>query len=300
MRAGLPMLRLMKGRTVKMKGEKGRLVCVWSPLLHREGCSTLACSLGFGLHRRSAGRVLIVDRSGSISGINSFLEKDIEIRYSIDNLKIFGPGIRADHIKAYGTQVNTELYMLAGSRLEKEPEIGNCEFDRHFIGSCLEGFDLVIVDVGAGMTERKDLYLDSADCIISVCTPDEVMLDQMLRGAIPKSALGHFSGEKTVHVFNKLHSSWEVHSVVGRYRRRYGLKKAFGFEYDGDLLNACCSDRKLYSFLTRRSGDRSCVYMKQLEAICSFVAGELSLAEKHAEAGSDGGLFSRLRRISLY
>jgi len=283
-----------------MRNEKGRLVCVWSPLLQREGCSTLACSLGFGLHRRSAGKVLIVDRSGSISGISSFLEKDIEIRYSTDNLKIFGPGVRSDHIKAYGTQVGTELYMLAGSRLEKGHESGDCEFDRNFIGSCLEGFDLVIADVGAGMTERKGLYLDSADCIISVCTPDEAMLDRLFRGAVPPSALGYFSGEKTVHAFNKLHNSWEVHSLVGRYRRRYGLKKAFGFEYDGDLLNACCSDRKLYSFLTGRSGDRSCIYMRQLDAICSFVAGELSLAEKHTGAGSAGGLLNRLRRISLY
>lgn len=283
-----------------MRGERGRLICVWSPMLHGEGCSTIACTLGLGLNYISAGRVLMLDRSGSVYGMNCFLDKDIEVRYSIDNLKMLGTSIKADHIRTYGTQVNTELYMLAGSRLEKGQEMQKDEFDRHFLDSCLEGFDLVIVDIGTGLSEIKNMYLESADCIVSVSAPNEYMMDQLFGKAVPKSVREYFTGEKTIHALNKLHSSWEVNSVINRYLSKYGMKNLFGFEYDGDMLNACCSDRKLYSFFTIRYGNRNYDYMRQLEGICSFVANELSLVGKHTETSAAGGIFRYLRRISLY
>jgi len=283
-----------------MRGEKGKLICVWSPILNGEGCSTIACSIGLELNLRSAGHVLVLDRSGSTYGMNCFLEKDIEIRYSIDNLKMLGTGIKADHVRTYGTQLNTDLYMLAGSRLEKGAETQEQEFDRHFLDSCLEGFDIIIADMGTGISKIKSMYLDRADCIISVLTPNEVMIDQLFSKAVPQPVMEYFTAKRTVHVINRLHSSWEVHSVVNRYLNRYGLKNIFGIEYDGDMLNACCSDRKLYSFYAKRHTDRNYEYMRQLENICSFVAGELSLGGNHAEDAAAGGIFRRLRRISLY
>lgn len=283
-----------------MRGERGRLICVWSPLLHGEGCSTIACTLGLGLNHGSAGRVLMLDRSGSVYGMNCFLDKDIEVRYSIDNLKILGTSIKADHVRTYGTQVNTELYMLSGSRLEYGQEMERNEFDSHFLDSCLEGFDLVIADIGTGLSEMKSIYLDRADHIVSVSAPNEYMMDHLFSKAVPGPVLEYFTGEKTIHAINKLHSSWEVNSVISRYLKRYGIKNLFGFEYDGDMLNACCSERKLYSFFNRRYGDKNYDYMRQLEDICSFVAGELSLAGKHTETTASGGIFRRLRRISLF
>ncbi len=283
-----------------MRGEKGKLVCVWSPVLHGEGCSTLACSIGLGAHHISGRRVLIVNKSNSISGMESFLEKDMQIKYSMDHLKIFGTGIRADHILTYATQVNTELYMLAGARLDKEITGENEEFERLFISSCMEAFDLTIVDMDTGLREKNNLYLDSADKIVSVITPNEIVLDKLFRAAALKPALNYFTGSRTLHVINKLHSSWETKSVLSRYNSRYSLFHTFGLDYDGELLNACCTDRAFYSFLMKKLNGRKKGYIKQLNDICSFIAGELSMGEKSAESSSYGAPHKRFRRISLY
>lgn len=283
-----------------MRGEKGRLICVWSPLLQGEGCSTVACTMALALQHRTGGQVLLADRSSSISGISSYIENDIEIRYSIDDLKIFGQGIRAEHVKTYGTRVNNELYMLAGSRLERGKDTEDSEFDRRFLDSCLEGFDLVVADIGAGMSGRKKLYLDRADCIVPVLSPNEVIIDKLLGGALTQETLEYFRGKRTVHIINKLHGSWQVHSVLGRYRSMYGMAAPFGFEYEGDLLKACCMERKLYSYFSRCFRNKSCEYMRQLDTACSFIAGRLSLDEGYEETAVAGGLISKLRRISLF
>lgn len=283
-----------------MRGEKGKLVCVWSPVLHGEGCSTLACSIGFGLHHQSGKRVLIVNKSNSISSIEQFIEKDIEIKYSIDNLIIFNTGIRTDHILTYATQINTGLYIIAGSRLDKGGTEENKEFDRLFIDRCLEGFDLVIADVDTGVKEKNRLYLDRADNIISVITPNEIAIDHLFKDTALQTALHYFADEKTVHVINKLHSSWEINSVVNRYKSRYSIYKTFGLNYEGDLLNACCMDKSFYSFFMKKINCRKCDYMQQVNDICSFIVSELSIEEKANEGILHGSLLKRFRRISLY
>lgn len=282
-----------------MRGEKGKLICVWSPVLHGEGCSTLACSIGFGLHNQSDKRVLIVDKSNSISSIKKYVEKDFEIKYSMDNLKIFNAGIRTEHIVTYATQINTGLYMIGGSNLDKGIIGVNKEFERLFLDSCLEGFELVIADMGMGTTEENRLYLDQADRIVSVVTPNEIAVDQLFEDSALHTALDYFVDEKTIKVVNKLYNRWEPDSVVGRYKSRYSIKKTFGLYYDGDLLNACCMDRSFYSFFMNHINYRKNEFMQQLYDICSFIANELSIKEKINERMIPGSLINRFRRISL-
>jgi MinD superfamily P-loop ATPase len=218
----------------------------------------------------------------------------------MDNLKIFSTGIRVDHIITYATQIKTDLYMIAGARLDKGITGGNKEFDRHFIDSCLEGFDIVIVDVGKGTGVENKLYLDSADSIISVITPNEIAVDQLFNDSTMKTALAYYTNKKTVNVINKLYSGWETGSVVSRYKKRYSLCKPLGLNYDGDLLNACCADRNFYSFIMRKLKGIKNDYMQQLNDICSFIISELSIEEKSNESIRQGSLTKRFHKISIY
>lgn len=283
-----------------MRGEKGKLVCVWSPILQGEGCSTLACSIGIGLHHQSDKKVLIVNKSDSICSMERFVEKDIEIKYSMDNLKIFNSGIRADHILAYATQINTDLYMIAGARFDKRITGESKEFERLFIERCLEGFELVIVDVGKGTSVENKLYLDIADNIISVITPNEIAVDQLFKDSSMQTELDYFTNKKTVNIINKLYNDWEIGSVVSRYKRKYSLCKTFGLNYNGDLLNACCTDRKFYSFFMKKLKGIKSDYMQQLNEICSFIANELSIEKKVNESVKQGSLPKMFRKISIY
>ncbi|HYF75009.1 MAG TPA: hypothetical protein VD757_00365, partial [Candidatus Nitrosocosmicus sp.] len=130
-----------------MRGIKGKLICTWSPVLHGEGASTLACSVGFGMQFYSGKKVLIVNKSNSSSHMEKYVDKDIEIKYSMDNLRIFSTGIQTDHVLTYATQVNKELYMIAGSRFNKAITGEPGDFDRLFLDRCLEEFDIVVADI---------------------------------------------------------------------------------------------------------------------------------------------------------
>ncbi|HYE12173.1 MAG TPA: hypothetical protein VEF53_18545 [Patescibacteria group bacterium] len=283
-----------------MRGSKGKLICIWSPVLHGEGCSTLACSLGFGMQYFSGKKVLVVNKSNSTSQMEKYVEKDIQIKYSMDNLKIFNLGIRTEHILTYATQVNTGLYMIAGSRFNKEITRENNDFDRLFIGRCLEGFDIVICDMDTGVREENKLYLDSADNIIAVFTPNEIIIDELYQHPGMKEILHYFANEKTISIINKLYDGWDISKMVGKFKNKYSLPKIFGLNYDGDVLNSCCSDKNFYSFLMKEIKRGKNEYMKQIADICDLLADTLYLGKDYISKTNNGGIFKRLLRSSIF
>ena len=234
-----------------MRSAKGKLICIWPPVGHGEGCTTLACGIGFSVHHHTDKRVLIVDRSNSASPMEKFVEKDIEIKYSMDNLNIFNNELKTEHILTFATQINKELYMIAGSKLKRNITGGNNEFDKIFIDKCLNWFDLVIADLDAGVRDENKLYLDMADIILTVFTPNEIVIDELHDNPGILDALDYFTNAKSVSIINKLYDGWDTGRVMGRYKSRYSLSDIFGLNYDGDVLNACCTDRNFYSFLMK-------------------------------------------------
>lgn len=283
-----------------MRGETGKLVCIWSPVLHGEGCSTLACSIGFGMQYYSGKRVLIVNRSNSTSHMEKYVEKDIEIKYSMDNLKIFNTGIKAEHIMTYATQVNTGLYMIAGSRLKREITKEKTGFDRLFIEKCLECFDLVIADMDTGVREENRFYLDSAEKIIAVFTPNEIVIDELYQYPEMREALSYFKNKRTIGIINKLYDGWETKSVLYRYKNKYSLSNIFGLDYDGDVLNSCCTDKDFYSFLMKEIKRDRNAYVGQLTDICEFLASELYMGNIAADRVRKGNMFKKFLRSSIY
>lgn len=282
-----------------MRGVKGKLFCIWSPVMHGEGCSTLACSIGFGLQYYSGKRVLIVNKSNSFSHMEKYVEKDIEIKYSMDNLKVFNTGIKTEHILTYATQMNKDLYMIGGSRLNKEITKENYDFDKLFLDKCLEGFDIVVADVDTGVRKENKLYLEQADKIIAVFSPNEIIIDELYQHQKLKGILKYFKGEKTVGIINKLYDGWETSRVVNRYKSKFSLSDVFGIDYDGDVLNACCTHKDFYSFIIREIKRNKNIYVKQLSEVCSFLLREVDIQENAAEGIKNVGLFKRLINSSL-
>lgn len=283
-----------------MRGSKGKLICIWSPVLHGEGCSTLACALGFGIQNLSGKKVLIVNNSNSTSHMEKYVEKDIEIKYSMDNLKIFNTGIRTEHILTYATQVNTSLYMIAGSRFNKEITRENKDFDRLFIDKCLEGFDIVIADMDTGVREGNRLYLDQADNIIAVFTPNEIIMDELHQYTGMSEILDYFTNEKTISIINKLYDGWETKRVTGKFESKYSLNKSFGLNYDGEVLYSCCTDNDFYSFLMREIKREKNGYVKQLVDICDFLIDALYMERNAMNIIRNGSVFKRFLRSSLF
>lgn len=283
-----------------MRGAKGKLICIWSPMLHGEGCSTLACGIGFGVQHCSGKKVLIVNKSNSASHMERYVEKDIEIKYSIDNLKIFNRELKTEHILTYATQIKKDLYMIAGSRLNWDITKENNEFDKIFIEKCLAGFDLVIADLDTGVRDENRFYLDLADIISAVFTPNEIVIDELYDNPGVRDTLGYFKDGRSVSIINKLYDGWETDRVIGRYKSRYSLSDTFGLNYDGDVLNACCTDRNFYSFLMKELKKDKNIFIRQLSELCSFLIGRLYMENNAAERIKHGNVFKRFLRSSIY
>jgi len=283
-----------------MRGTRGKLICIWSPVLHGEGCSTLACSIGFVIQYYTGKKVLIVNKSNSTSQMEKYVERDIEIKYSMDNLKIFNTGIKTEHILTYATQVNKDLHMIAGSQLTKAITRENIDFDRLFIDRCMESFDIVIADMDTGVREENKLYLDRADNIIAVFTPNEIIIDEMYQRPEMREAHGYFTAKKTVSVINKLYEDWETGKVLDRYKSKYSLSNIFGLNYDGDVLNACCTDKNFYSFLMKEIKCEKNSYVEQLTDICDFLIEALYMENITTGKPKYGNIFKRLVKTSLY
>lgn len=283
-----------------MRGAKGKLICVWSPVLHGEGCSTLACSIGFSIQYYTGRKVLIVNMSNSTSHMERYVDKDIEIKYSMDNLKIFNTGIRTEHVLTYATEVNKGLYMIAGSRFKKELAKENTDFDKLFLDKSLEAFDIVIADMDTGVREENRLYLERADIIIAAFSPNEIVMDELYEQPGMKEVLGYFKSAKTLSIINKLYDGWESCKVIGRYKGKYALKEVFGLNYDGDVLNACCTERDFYSFLMKEMKRGKNEYVKQLAYICDYLIEELSMEKNCSDGMRDGSLFKRLLQSSIF
>lgn len=282
-----------------MRGAKGKLICIWSPMGHGEGCTTLACGIGFSVQHHSGKRVLIVNRSSSASPMEKYVEKDIEIKYSMDNLNIFNRELKTEHILTYATQINKELYMIAGSRLKRNITGGNNEFDKIFIEKCLTGFDLIIADIDTGVRDENKLYLDMADIVLSVFTPNEIVIDELHDNPGIRDALGYFTNAKSVSIINKLYDGWETSRVIGRYKSRYSLSDTFGLNYDGDILNACCTDRNFYSFLMKELKRDKNIFVRQLDEICRFLIGRLCLGSNSAHRMSNENVFKKFLKIGI-
>lgn len=283
-----------------MRDVKGKLICIWSPMMYGEGCSTLACGIGIGLHYFSGNKVLIVNTGNSANHMERYVEKDIEIKYSMDNLKIFNNEIRTEHILTYATQINQDLYMIAGSRLSRDVTKENNEFDKVFLQKCLAGFDLVIADLDIGVRNENRLYLDQADIILAVITPNEIVIDELYDNHGTQDILRYFRDEKTVNIINKLWDGWETVSVTGRYKSRYSLYNIFGLNYDGDIINACCTDKNFYSFLMKEIKGEKNIFVKQLNEICGFLIERLYMERSDVDRKKYGNILKRFLRSSVY
>lgn len=261
-----------------MRGGKGKLICIWSPVLHGEGCSTLADAVGFGIQLLTDRKVLIMNHSGCLSYMERFIENDIKIRYTLDSLKIFTESLQIEHIHTYATRINSNLFMIAGSRIDKKITKEGNGFDSMLIDRCLEGFDVVIVDLSTGIREDNRQYLERADHVIAVVSPNEIMLEELFSSQQYEEARMYLlNRSKTTVILNKLHEGWALHGQIARFKRHFGFEQIMGVCYDGDILKACCHDRNFYSYLCGGIKHSENIFIQQVTDVCEYLIERLNI-----------------------
>lgn len=266
-----------------MRRHRGHLISVWVPGNHGAGGSTVTASLGIGLQYLYDIKIMMINLSNKYSYMEKFLENDINMSYSIDNLRGFGENIELNHIEIFSTHINESLSIIPGTKLKKDNNSANTDFELNLIDKCLETYDLVIVDIESGTKNANKKILDKCDLLLSIMTSNEIMLDNFLNDISTCKTLEYILDTKTSVVFNHMNSSIDMDKELLRFNKKYGIRDSFGTVYDKRVFEESCKKRKLYSFLIKGFEAKNNLFVKNLEVLCNGIGEKLDIKMKKTE-----------------
>lgn len=260
-----------------MCAAKGKLITIFNPGNHGDGSTTISTSLGIGLQYMSNKKVLLVNRSGSMSYMERYMENEVDAIYTYDTLKIFNNNISVKQLMTFATQINENFYLVAGSSLPKAINKAEDLFEDNFINECLTAFDAVIADVPSGVKEENKSYLERADLVLAIMRPNEIMLDDIFKKPGKDKLRQYIKMEKTLPVFNMLYSEWNIEKELMKLNKKYDLDYSFGIVSDGTLYEACNKKRQLYTYIRSEMTQQNNLFPQQIRELCEVVASRLDI-----------------------
>lgn len=280
-----------------MRNNRGSLISVWVPGNHGAGGSTIALALGIALQHLTNKRTLILNMGSMRNYMEQYIRNDVDARFSMDHLKSFGLGIRAEHIQTYSSAVNEHLYLLPNSRICREISKVDESFYERFLEEALNAFEFVIADLEAGLCKENHLFLNKADEILAVMNTNAVMLQEVLDDDAEIRA--YLNNEKVLPVFNGLHMVQNDERNLNRLNKRLGLKSSFGITYDIKANHAASYDGKFYSYLKKElnKAKSSSTISEQIMELCKIIAQKLLIPmdSKKDDLGLVSMVFSRAK-----
>ncbi|MFZ5352216.1 MAG: hypothetical protein ACOZCL_05765 [Bacillota bacterium] len=278
-----------------MKKGKGKLITVWVPGNHGAGGSTIADGIGIILQYFISLQTVIVNFSGRYSYMERFFENEIDICYTMDYLKSFGCNINIQQLKTFATQINNRLSIIPGTRFGSDYSVRDMEFYDKVLERCLDAYDIVIADIVTGVKNENKALLDKADIIVAVMTPNEIMLDDIFSetGTIP--ICNYLTDRRTVPVFNMMSS--KNTRDLRRLSGKYGFDCCFGLDFDGMLFEACCRNRKLYTYIVSNLERGTSGFVEQMDELCTMLSERLGI-DCYRKIRKTGGLLDWVRNIT--
>lgn len=232
-----------------MREGKGKLIVVWVPGNHGAGGSTMSNGIGIVLQHLTGKCTLIANMGSSRNLMEQYMQRDMDIRFTMDYLRSFKTSLNAEHIKAYAAVVNEKLWVLPGFRLEGEAAEDKVEFSRSFIPSALEAYEIIIVDIEAGLNSHSSYLLDRADVILAVMNDNDIAFEQLISCKEPLKS--YVYSEKTIVLYNAIHDKHNEVKLMKRFNKKYKIDSSFGIFYDGKAYAAACHEGQFYSFLKK-------------------------------------------------
>ena len=258
-----------------MRDKKGSLIATWVPGNHGAGGSTIANSIGITLQHITDKKTLIVNMGSPRNYMEQYLKNDVDARFSMDHLRSFNMNISSEHVKIYASGVNDMLYILPNCRITKAVSKVEEGFYQRFIEKALEAYEIVIVDLEAGLNSENQIFLHHADVILAIMNENEVMLKDLFDDS--KNIREFIKNDKTIPVFNGLHCVGGEIKTLKRFNNRLDLKSSYGINFDIEANKAACCEGKLYSFFKRELNKKSSkvIMVEQIKELSCIIADKL-------------------------
>lgn len=269
-----------------MREKRGKLIAVWVPGNHGAGGSTMANAAAITLQHITSYKTLLVNWGSSRNYMEQYLKNDVEFRFSLDHLKSFDLALQAEHIRTYATAINESLSVLPNCRFTYDLSKVASGFDALFIERALEAYELVVIDVEAGVTASNRFILDQADVILAVMNENIIALEDLYyTNDIIRSYLNK---DNAFAVFNGLHAENNERKQLRVLNGRLGLKSCWGISYDIKANKAACFEGRFYSYFKNvlDSSKASESMPAQIQELCSIIAEKLFIPTAFSQQSS--------------
>ncbi|HBY19500.1 MAG: hypothetical protein A2Y24_03615 [Clostridiales bacterium GWE2_32_10] len=255
--------------------KQGRIIVVYGSCLHGAGASTVAFSLGVVIQQVTSKKVLVVNLDNEMSCLERFIEGDIEIKHSLDNIKIYEENLKPEVIENHSDIINENLYLISKSKKGKTSN----EFVDKLIQSGKRKFDFIVIDAGNSPNEK---LLQGADIKMHISEYNKLILSDVVNKV---------KNDDTIIVFNKFPLEYSSEMTIANVVKKYNItNEIFIINYDVDMFTDACERRSLYSFIIKNIGSKNLFINNMLE-IALHVASKckVKLQTKYERKGLIGG-----------
>lgn len=281
-----------------MRANRGKLIAVWVPGNHGAGGSTITNAVGICLQHITDKSTLIVNFGSTRNMMEQYMKNDVDIKFSLDHIKSFDKGLKEEHIKAYSEAINKKLDIIAGSKISRSLSKIGAEFEEQFIECALESYELVVTDIEAGINSLSKPFLEYADLILAVMSESKIALEEVFN--INNNTLKYIASDKTIVVFNAVHSEKNEGKLLRELNNKLGLPSSYGIPFDIKANRAACYEGRFYSYLKQEldKNKQDGSFPKQISELSHIIAEKIFAAKKENQnnPGIISTLLNRARR----
>ncbi|HET9756539.1 MAG TPA: AAA family ATPase [Candidatus Limnocylindrales bacterium] len=178
-----------------------RMVAVYSPK-GGVGTTTIATNLAVVAAQRKADRVILVDLSLQFGGVATHL--NLEPKLTIADVVRDEAALREPELlRTYATRHDSGLHILAAPPSPESSELITPDHISHILGTLLEGYDAVVVDLGSVLDERALRVFETAETIVLPVNP-EISALKAVHGLLDYLNEAASIGAKSTFVLNNM------------------------------------------------------------------------------------------------
>jgi pilus assembly protein CpaE len=178
-----------------------RTVAVYSPK-GGVGTTTIATNVAVVAAQRKADRVILVDLSLQFGGVATHL--NLEPKLTIADVVRDDAALREPELlRTYATRHDSGLHILAAPPSPESSELITPDHISHIIGTLLEGYDAVVVDLGSVLDERALRVFETAETIVLPVNP-EISALKAVHGLLDYLNEAASIGAKSTFVLNNM------------------------------------------------------------------------------------------------
>lgn len=167
-----------------------KLIVLFNAIENRLGSTTLSIEIATLLS--TLGKKTLLTSLEYVSGMEKYLaHEDINILYSLDNLKVFRP-LTSEQLKFHVSKFNQNLDIIGGPQIIPEHEES---FINELVEAANNQYEYVVVDAS---NQRSEVLFEKANSLLALLPFDIAAIHQY------KDSIEKKYHEKLVPIFNKL------------------------------------------------------------------------------------------------